>query len=665
MRLSIFNENDKVLLLGEGNFSFSVELFQHNLKVSLTATCYESEPISESAEKNIEYLKNNGVSILLGVDAMELEDHPGLKIQKFAKIIFNFPHVLSKMRLDLNRSLLQNFFQSAGNILEPSGLILVTLCNGQGGTCYDKPQRLWSDSWKIKEMAAHGNFILTAVEPFVTSHFQNYSSTGFRGQDKWFFMDSALTHVFRQADPCFLEQLKPDQSIDSTNSNSYVRWSDLNPDRKEIFGPPDFTFDLTLIVTENIDEPLFYIVLYNYFGRIIKNVEFIRHYKFPDTEKISLTYRITYQSDEIPLYRKRMQSFRRIGISTIRNTIRKHPLRSTVIPKHEIVNRNILFRGVHCSACLFTNTEEPVVTALRSRKRKSQTNNYLQFTDIKALKVIGGSGGDGHISFLQLFMNEKAGPDGGDGGHGGHVIFEATKDVKDLTHVPSQVRAENGETGYPKNCTGKNARHNVIKVPVGTIVRDPEGHILADLNEDGMMFIGLPNAGKSTLLRAISRARPKVAPYPFTTLRPHLGMVLYDDYEQIAVADLPGLIEDSHKNRGLGIMFLKHAERCAALIFILDLTADEPWEQFNILRNEINQFSATLCDRPILIIANKIDVPGTEEKLKKLKEKLNLPIIPISAKVGINITTLLKEIRKLYDKEVEEKNTKMLIQKEE
>lgn len=142
-------------------------------------------------------------------------------------------------------------------------------------------------------------------------------------------------------------------------------------------------------------------------------------------------------------------------------------------------------------------------------------------------------------------------------------------------------------------------------------------------------------------------------------------MVLYDDYEQIAVADLPGLIEDSHKNRGLGIMFLKHAERCAALIFILDLTADEPWEQFNILRNEINQFSATLCNRPILIIANKIDVPGTEEKLKKLKEKLNLPIIPISAKVGTNITTLLKEIRKLYDKEVEEKNTKMLIEKEE
>lgn len=142
-------------------------------------------------------------------------------------------------------------------------------------------------------------------------------------------------------------------------------------------------------------------------------------------------------------------------------------------------------------------------------------------------------------------------------------------------------------------------------------------------------------------------------------------MVLYDDYEQIAVADLPGLIEDSHKNRGLGIMFLKHAERCAALLFILDLTADEPWEQFNVLKSEIDHFSKTLCQRPILVIANKIDVPGTEDKLKKLKEKLDLPIIPISAKVGTNISTLLKEIRVLYDKEVEARNLKAAIEKEQ
>lgn len=248
-----------------------------------------------------------GVCVLLGVDATNLEADPVLKSKKFNKIIFNFPHVLSKMRLDLNRDLLNKFFRSAGKILEPSGQILVTLCNGQGGTNFDKPQRLWSDSWKIKEMAAHGNFILTAVEPFVTSNFKNYSSTGYRGQDKWFFMDSALTHVFQQADPPSLEHLRPVQTIDSSSFYSPdPRWTDIASSRQEIIGPPDFVFDLTFIVTLNFDELFFYTVLYNNAGRIIKNVEFIRYYKFPDTENISRTYRITYQSDEIPLYRKRV-----------------------------------------------------------------------------------------------------------------------------------------------------------------------------------------------------------------------------------------------------------------------------------------------------------------------------------------------------------------------
>ncbi|XP_044009974.1 mitochondrial ribosome-associated GTPase 2-like [Aphidius gifuensis] len=287
-----------------------------------------------------------------------------------------------------------------------------------------------------------------------------------------------------------------------------------------------------------------------------------------------------------------------------------------------------------------------------------------------AVRVCGGKGGDGMISFLQLFINDKAGPDGGDGGHGGHVIFEVSRDVTDLSHVMNLIKAEDGIAGQNKDCFGKNADHAVIKVPMGTIVRDIDGNVLADLDEEQMMFIaarggagghgnafftsdtqqspkiaeygaigedqqyvlevrsmahvgliGLPNAGKSTLLRSITRARPKVASYPFTTLKPHLGMVLYDDYEQIAVADLPGLIEDSHKNRGLGITFLKHAERCAALLFILDASLDEPWEQLSLLKNEIQQFSSALNERPSLIIANKMDLPGAQENLEKLKEK--------------------------------------------
>lgn len=161
--------------------------------------------------------------------------------------------------------------------------------------------------------------------------------------------------------------------------------------------------------------------------------------------------------------------------------------------------------------------------------------------------------------------------------------------------------------------------------------------------------IGLPNAGKSTLLRAITRARPKVAPYAFTTLQPHLGIVHYDDYEQISIADLPGLIPGSHQNKGLGIQFLKHAERCAALLFIIDLSCEEPWKHFETLKFELSQFSEELVNRPQIIVANKIDVPEAQENLKTLKEMYDIPIVPISAKMGTNLNTLLADIRKLYD----------------
>lgn len=163
-------------------------------------------------------------------------------------------------------------------------------------------------------------------------------------------------------------------------------------------------------------------------------------------------------------------------------------------------------------------------------------------------------------------------------------------------------------------------------------------------------LIGLPNAGKSTLLRAITRARPRVAPYPFTTLQPHLGVVHYDDYEQISIADLPGLIPGSHLNKGLGIQFLKHAERCSVLLFIIDLSCEEPWEHFEQLRFEISMFSEELLTRPQVIVGNKIDVPEALINLESMKEKYsNIPIIPISAKMGTNLSDLLSNIRLIYD----------------
>ncbi|XP_043489912.1 mitochondrial ribosome-associated GTPase 2 isoform X1 [Polistes fuscatus] len=377
---------------------------------------------------------------------------------------------------------------------------------------------------------------------------------------------------------------------------------------------------------------------------------------------------------------------------------------------HRIIDKKVY--ELFCTSTNFHCDNKHLANPLRSQKSKSLSNTSQYFVDIKQVRVIGGKGGDGTISFLQLWKNDRAGPDGGDGGHGGHVIFQVSKNTKDLKHIQSIFKAEDGENGASKNCHGKCAEHNIIPVPIGTIIRNIEGTILADLDQENSMFIaarggagghgnpfftsdtqqspkiceygangedlqyilevrsmahigliGFPNAGKSTLLRAISRARPKVASYPFTTLKPHVGMIPYDDYEQISVADLPGLIADSHKNKGLGITFLKHAERCAILLFVIDLSLDKPWEALEILKYEINQFNKNLNNRSLIVVANKMDLPEAEENLKLLKEKINMPIIPISAKVGINISTLLKEIRVLYDR-LKEENDKSMNTKE-
>ncbi|KAG5322780.1 MTG2 GTPase, partial [Pseudoatta argentina] len=591
MAMSIFNKNDCVLLVGEGNFSFSAALSRQNLNIELIATCYESGTNQEAAERNVDYLRSNGICILFDVDATKLEEYSSLKSRRFDKIIFNFPHAGGKMRIERNRDLLKDFFGSSERMIKENGQILVTLCNGQGGTPMDEPRRRWDDSWKIVEMAAHGNFILTRIKPFLWQSFRDYIVTGYRSLDKQFYTAGSLTHFFTKGKLPLMHNITPSNKIHTFKYTvDNITWKDM-----------------------------------------IKNIQ----------DKLDI-------------------------------------------------------KSLSATACI--HKQESIAKPLRSTKPKSKNDTLQYFVDIRSVKTIGGNGGDGQISFLRLWINDRAGPDGGDGGHGGHVIFETTSNVKDLRHIHSMIRAEDGEKGYNKDCFGKNAEHNVVKVPIGTIVRDVEGKILADLSKEGMMFIaarggagghgnaffksdtqqtpeiceygaigenlqyvleirsmahigliGLPNAGKSTLLRAISRARPKIAAYPFTTLKPHIGIIQYDDYEQVAVADMPGLIEDSHKNRGLGITFLKHVERCAALVFILDVTQNEPWEVLQTLKYEISQFNERLNDRPHIIVANKIDLPDAEVNLQLLREHIDLPIIPISAKVGTNVSTLLKEIRILYD----------------
>ncbi|OQV19781.1 Mitochondrial ribosome-associated GTPase 2, partial [Hypsibius exemplaris] len=161
-------------------------------------------------------------------------------------------------------------------------------------------------------------------------------------------------------------------------------------------------------------------------------------------------------------------------------------------------------------------------------------------------------------------------------------------------------------------------------------------------------------AGKSSLLRAISRARPKVASYPFTTLQPYVGYVEYEDYVQIAVADIPGLVPDAHKNRGLGVDFLRHIERCVCLLYVIDLSKPEPWLQLEHLRYELDMYRPGLADRPCAIVGNKIDLPEAVANLPAFEAEVKMPVFPVSAMKGMNITALLMHIRKLYDEHPEE-----------
>nr|SVE75913.1 EOG090X0ACU [Daphnia hispanica] len=348
-------------------------------------------------------------------------------------------------------------------------------------------------------------------------------------------------------------------------------------------------------------------------------------------------------------------------------------------------------------------------TPIPIRKNKSQSNKVKPIVDFRSVKVHGGKGGDGCISLRRLCKNPLGGPDGGDGGNGGHVTFKATSNKTSLEHISSVLKAEDGEKGFNRDCHGKNAEHLVIEVPVGTMFKSAGGEILADLNENGAIFvaarggaggkgnhyfatgvnqapevaeygatgeelsytieirtiahvglIGLPNAGKSTFLRAISRARPKVAPYPFTTLQPHVGVVKYDDLHQVTVADIPGLIAGAHRNRGLGIAFLRHIERCLCLLYVVDTSLPEPWQQLEVLRYELGQYDPNLLERPSGVLANKMDLAQSKEHLSELQlyvNKINLPLFPVSAQDSVGILPILHYVRKLYDVSVLEEGS--------
>jgi len=337
----------------------------------------------------------------------------------------------------------------------------------------------------------------------------------------------------------------------------------------------------------------------------------------------------------------------------------------------------------------------------------------VKFIDEVTLFTASGHGGAGCVAFRHEKFIEFGGPSGGDGGRGGDVIFEATPGMStllELRHRPHQ-KAEKGRNGMGKNRHGAAGADLVIKVPVGTVISDAEsGDLLADMNENGMRIVllkggrggqgnarfatstnkapkfaqpgeegeernlrlelklmadvgllGLPNAGKSSLISRISAARPKIADYPFTTMAPSLGVVAYKNYRSFVVADIPGIIEGASTGAGLGHRFLKHLERSGILLHLLDISwmpERDPLAEYEVVNRELGLFSAELANKEQAVVITKIDLTQTQERLPEIREWFEargIRVFPISSVTGAGIEALLDEIaRRLWGKAEEE-----------
>jgi GTP-binding protein len=325
----------------------------------------------------------------------------------------------------------------------------------------------------------------------------------------------------------------------------------------------------------------------------------------------------------------------------------------------------------------------------------------MAFIDEAKFFVKGGDGGNGCVSFRREKFVPKGGPDGGDGGNGGDVIIEASKRFSSLIdfRYRSHFMAERGVHGQSKKMHGRNGADHVVKVPAGSLIKDAEtGEVIADLIEDGQKvvvakggrggrgnthfasstnraprvagrgkpgeerwlrielkiladvgLVGLPNAGKSTLLSKLSAAHPKIAAYPFTTLEPHLGVMRLGHHPPYVIADIPGLIEGAHEGAGLGHKFLKHIERTRVLLHILDGSKpiDEIIADQQTLEQELSRFDETLLSRRKVIVVNKVDLLEDTNQLKKIVTIFgakNISVLAISALTGSGIDALKKHL---------------------
>lgn len=327
------------------------------------------------------------------------------------------------------------------------------------------------------------------------------------------------------------------------------------------------------------------------------------------------------------------------------------------------------------------------------------------FIDQVKMELHGGKGGDGIVAYRRELKVEMGGPFGGSGGRGGSIIFVGDEGLSTLLDLKYKkvLKAIDGERGKNKGMFGANAEDTYVKVPLGTTIYDDDtGLVIADITrhkqeaviclggrggrgnmafangtikcpdycekgEPGQVryiraelkvladcgLVGFPSVGKSTLISAVSAAKPKIASYHFTTLVPHLGVVGVSDGRSFVMADLPGIIEGAHQGAGLGLQFLRHIERCKVIVHVIDMAGSEgrdPYEDYLIINQELKDYKMNLSKRPQIVVANKMDLPEAEENLKIFKEKTGLQdIIPISAYTKNNLDQLVYKIADLLD----------------
>jgi len=333
----------------------------------------------------------------------------------------------------------------------------------------------------------------------------------------------------------------------------------------------------------------------------------------------------------------------------------------------------------------------------------------MQFVDYAKIYVKAGDGGRGCVAFRREKYVPKGGPSGGDGGRGGHIIFKASRELNTLLDLRYQreYRAKRGQHGMGKKMHGKDGEDRIIPVPVGTVIKDADTEeVLADLDSEGVEIIiakagrggqgnahfatptrqapkfaqpgeegeeknlvielklladvgllGLPNAGKSTLISVISSARPKIADYPFTTLTPNLGVVKLKDFRSFVVADIPGLIEGAHRGAGLGFQFLRLVERTSLLLHLVDasdMPESDPVEDLKKVNKELELYSSKLLEKPQAVVGTKTDIAVDKKRLRKLAKyckSKKIEFFPVSAATGKGIRELLRYLSAIVGKE--------------